>query len=74
VTLDEGDELIGAKITHGDNNYIFLGSHQGQAIRFAESAVPKSCPGVPANFLDARGMWPDKPAYDRAAGFSRPVF
>ncbi|MBZ5579617.1 MAG: DNA gyrase subunit A [Acidobacteriia bacterium] len=38
VTLDEGDELIGAKITHG-NNYIFLGSHEGQAIRFAESHV-----------------------------------
>jgi DNA gyrase subunit A len=38
VSLDEGDELIGAKITHGDN-YIFLGSHQGQAIRFAESQV-----------------------------------
>jgi phosphoenolpyruvate carboxykinase (ATP) len=30
-------------------------------------AVPKHCPGVPANFLDARGMWADKPAYDRAA-------
>ena len=38
VSLDEGDELIGAKITHGDN-YIFLGSHEGQAIRFAESQV-----------------------------------
>jgi DNA gyrase subunit A len=38
VSLDEGDELIGAKITHGDN-YIFLGSHLGQAIRFAESQV-----------------------------------
>jgi phosphoenolpyruvate carboxykinase (ATP) len=30
-------------------------------------AVPKSCPGVPAQFLDARGMWADKGAYDRAA-------
>ena len=30
-------------------------------------AVPKACPGVPAQFLDARGMWPDKAAYDRAA-------
>jgi phosphoenolpyruvate carboxykinase (ATP) len=29
--------------------------------------VPKSCPGVPAEFLDARGMWADKAAYDRAA-------
>ena len=38
VSLDEGDELIGAKITNGDN-YIFLGSHEGQAIRFAESQV-----------------------------------
>jgi DNA gyrase subunit A len=38
VTLDEGDELISAKITHG-NNYIFLGSHKGQAIRFEESHV-----------------------------------
>jgi phosphoenolpyruvate carboxykinase (ATP) len=30
-------------------------------------AAPKSCPDVPAGFLDARGMWPDKEAYDRAA-------
>jgi phosphoenolpyruvate carboxykinase (ATP) len=30
-------------------------------------AVPKSCPGVPLEFLDARGMWSDKAAYDRAA-------
>ncbi len=30
-------------------------------------AVPTSCPGVPATFLDARGMWADKSAYDRAA-------
>jgi DNA gyrase subunit A len=38
VTLDDGDELIGAGITLGDN-YIFLGSREGQAIRFAESHV-----------------------------------
>jgi DNA gyrase subunit A len=38
VSLDEGDELIGAKITHGDN-FIFLGSHDGQAIRFSETQV-----------------------------------
>ena len=38
VSLDEGDELIAARITNGDN-YIFLGSHEGQAIRFAESQV-----------------------------------
>ena len=38
VSLDEGDELISAKITHG-NNYIFLGSREGQAIRFVEDKV-----------------------------------
>jgi DNA gyrase subunit A len=38
VTLDDGDELIGAKITNGEN-YVFLGSREGQAIRFAESQV-----------------------------------
>ena len=38
VTLDDGDELIGASITNG-GNYIFLGSREGQAIRFAESDV-----------------------------------
>ncbi|PWT91477.1 MAG: phosphoenolpyruvate carboxykinase (ATP) [Proteobacteria bacterium] len=30
-------------------------------------AVPKSCPGIPSQFLDARGMWADKQVYDRAA-------
>jgi DNA gyrase subunit A len=38
VSLDEGDELISAKITNG-KNFVFLGSHNGQAIRFAESQV-----------------------------------
>ncbi|MBS1859899.1 MAG: DNA gyrase subunit A, partial [Acidobacteria bacterium] len=38
VTLDDGDELIAAKITNGEN-YIFLGSHEGQAIRFNEDNV-----------------------------------
>ena len=38
VSLDEDDELIAARLTNGDN-YIFLGSHDGQAIRFAESQV-----------------------------------
>jgi DNA gyrase subunit A len=38
VSLDEGDELIGASITNGEN-YIFLGSREGQAIRFNESDV-----------------------------------
>ena len=38
VGLDEGDELISARITLG-NSYIFLGTHNGQAIRFAEAQV-----------------------------------
>jgi phosphoenolpyruvate carboxykinase (ATP) len=29
--------------------------------------VPESCPNVPPAALDARGMWQDKSAYDRAA-------
>ena len=28
---------------------------------------PTSCPGVPAEMLDARGMWADKAAYDEQA-------
>ena len=36
--LDEGDELIAARLTEGDN-YVFLGSHEGKAIRFAEKHV-----------------------------------
>jgi DNA gyrase subunit A len=38
ISLDEGDELIGAGITNG-GNYFFLGSREGQAIRFSESDV-----------------------------------
>ncbi len=29
--------------------------------------VPDECPGLPPGTLDARGMWADKEAYDRAA-------
>jgi DNA gyrase subunit A len=38
LSLDDGDELIAAKITNG-SNYVFLGSHDGQAIRFKEDQV-----------------------------------
>jgi DNA gyrase subunit A len=38
IGIDEGDELIAARLTTG-KDFIFLGSHSGQAIRFAESAV-----------------------------------
>jgi DNA gyrase subunit A len=51
VSLDEGDELIAARLTNG-KNYIFLGSHKGQAIRFAESQVRSM--GRPARGV--RGM------------------
>jgi len=29
--------------------------------------VPENCPGVPKEFLDQRGMWAEKTAYDRTA-------
>ncbi len=54
VSLDEGDELIGAKITHG-NNYMLLASHEGQAIRFKEEDVRpmgRQARGVRAMSLD----------------------
>ncbi|MGC9970391.1 MAG: DNA gyrase subunit A [Bryobacteraceae bacterium] len=38
IGLDEGDELIRAGLTTGEN-YIFLGSHEGKAIRFQEKLV-----------------------------------
>jgi phosphoenolpyruvate carboxykinase (ATP) len=30
-------------------------------------AIPKHCPGVPPEALDARGMWKDRNAYDQGA-------
>jgi DNA gyrase subunit A len=36
--LDEGDELIGARLSSG-SDLIFLGSHEGQAIKFQETQV-----------------------------------
>jgi len=55
VSLDEGDELIAARLTNGEN-FIFLGSHDGQAIRFAEGQVRsmgRPARGVRAMDLDA---------------------
>ena len=36
--LDEGDELLAARLTNG-NQYLFLGSHEGMACRFEEEQV-----------------------------------
>jgi DNA gyrase subunit A len=38
IGVDDGDELIAARLTSG-KDFIFLGSHDGQAIRFSESQV-----------------------------------
>ncbi len=38
LSLDETDELLGARLTNGEN-YIFLGTHEGKAIRFHEKEV-----------------------------------
>jgi DNA gyrase subunit A len=38
LSLDDGDELIAARLTHG-NEYIFIASHEGMAIRFKEDEV-----------------------------------
>jgi DNA gyrase subunit A len=38
VGLDEGDELIAARLSNG-KSFIFLGSHGGQALRFEEGDV-----------------------------------
>ncbi len=54
LALDEGDELLGATITNG-KNYIFLGSHEGMAIRFNEEevrAMGRQARGVRAMDLD----------------------
>jgi DNA gyrase subunit A len=58
VALDEGDELIAARISSG-KNFIFLGSHQGQAIRFEEGEVRPM--GRPARGV--RGMTLDEHDY-----------
>jgi DNA gyrase subunit A len=38
ITINEGDQLLEAKLTHG-NNEIFIASREGNAIRFHESNV-----------------------------------
>ena len=38
ISLDEGDELLAAKLT-GGTDFIFLGSHHGMASRFSEQEV-----------------------------------
>ncbi|HZU26218.1 MAG TPA: DNA gyrase subunit A [Bryobacteraceae bacterium] len=38
LSLDDGDQLLGAGLTNGDN-YVFLGTHEGKAIRFPETEV-----------------------------------
>jgi DNA gyrase subunit A len=38
IALDEGDELIAARLTNG-TQCIFLGSHEGMAVRFQENEV-----------------------------------
>ena len=54
MALDEGDELIAARLTDGTRQ-IFLGSHAGQAIRFPEDkvrAMGRPARGVAAMNLD----------------------
>jgi DNA gyrase subunit A len=54
LALDDEDELLGATITNG-KNYIFLGSHEGMAIRFDEDevrAMGRQARGVRAMDLD----------------------
>src|SRR3954454_21368305 len=54
VTLDDGDELISAKITNG-NNLVFLASREGMALKFLEGEVRpmgRQARGVRAMDLD----------------------
>ncbi|MBC8167985.1 MAG: DNA gyrase subunit A, partial [Bryobacteraceae bacterium] len=38
ISLDEGDELFAVRLTSG-KDYVFLGSHEGMAVRFEEGEV-----------------------------------
>ena len=53
LTLDDTDELIAANLTNGQN-YIFLGSHDGKAIRFFEEGVRPM--GRPAHGVRAMSL------------------
>ena len=58
LSLDEGDELLGARLTNGEN-YIFLGTHEGKAIRFHEKevrAMGRPARGVRAMDLGRRAI------------------
>lgn len=50
LSLDEGDELIAARLTNG-NEFVFIGSHEGMAVRFHEEearAMGRQARGVRA--------------------------
>ena len=51
IGLDEGDELISARLSDGDD-YVFLATREGKAIRFHERnvrAMGPAGPGCPGN-------------------------
>ncbi len=55
ITIDEGDELIGARVTNGKND-VFLVSKTGMSVRFSEEgvrAMGRSARGVIGMSLDA---------------------
>jgi phosphoenolpyruvate carboxykinase (ATP) len=63
-------ERIKLKYTRAMLNAAISGALQGAQFTphpVFRVMVPSSCPYVPPELLDARGMWPDKAAYDRAA-------
>ncbi|MBV8817087.1 MAG: DNA gyrase subunit A, partial [Acidobacteriaceae bacterium] len=54
INIDDGDELLAARLTNG-KSYIFMGSHEGMAIRFFEDEVRpmgRNARGVRAMELD----------------------
>jgi len=58
ISIDQGDELVAATLTDG-SQIIFLASHDGQAIRFAEDDVRS----MGRNATGVRGMKLDKGDY-----------